>query len=322
MTKGKRICLYLFVLILVALYIVIYTIPNVSGALRKTEILQYGNVQVTDEATCYVVRNEKVYLATNSGSINYYIMDGVQVRKGTQVVEVIGGSVATEETRYGDIVTRLGVGAVKEAGYKAQGKGVVSYFVDGYEEYFTVDKIKELSYDKVKNLPIEVVNLVRNDTLNGEPLFKICDNGSWYMVCFIKSGNISKYEIGSRVTVNLPLGDVACIVQDIIDKGDMWMVVLKSNCYYEDFGRLRKQKATIVTSDYSGIIIDNESIASNEDKIGVFVKSKNGEYAFTPIEIIARDGDKSIAKVQYYYDEEGKRVDTVEIYDEILRKPQ
>ena len=77
----------------------------------------------------------------------------------------------------------------------------------------------------------------------------------------------------------------------------------------------------IVTSDYSGIIIQNKSIATVDGEIGVYVKQKTGDYEFVPINIIASDGEYSVVSESYYYDEEGQKVNTVITYDEILKSP-
>jgi hypothetical protein len=34
----------------------IYVFPNVTGALKKTEVIEYGSLQVTDQVTAYIVR--------------------------------------------------------------------------------------------------------------------------------------------------------------------------------------------------------------------------------------------------------------------------
>ena len=322
MKKRNKLLLYLFALAVIALYVVIYAVPSLTGALTKTELLEYQSFQVTDSATCYLIRDEQVYAAASAGEINYYIEDGVQVRKGVRLLAVTPKNSEQEESAYGDIITRLSGDAVTLVNFAAEFNGIVSYYIDGYENYFTPETMRDLNYDAVKNLKIEPINVVRQTTLAGEPLYKICDNNEWYVTCWVKPGNISKYEVGKNVSIKLPAGDVKAKIVDILDDGDMWQVIFESNRYYADFGKTRSADATIITSDYSGIVIRNSSLATEEGQIGVYVVSKSGDYVFTPVKSIASDGEETLVESGFYYDAEGKKVNTVEIYDEILKKPE
>ena len=318
-----RIVTGLFILSLIALYIIIYAVPGVTGALTKTEILQYGNFRTTDNSTCYFVRNETVYSAIRAGSINYYIADAVKVKKGAKVLEVVYGAAESpaEESEYSDIIGRLGDDSVRLADFITEFNGVTSYYIDGYENYFTPETIKSLKYETVSALELSPVNVVRDFTGKGEPLYKICDNREWYIVCWVDAGSISKYSLEKNVTIELPLGQVKAAIADITEDGDRWLIVFRTDRYYEDFAKVRSAPATVITSNYNGIIIRNESITAADGTIGVYIKAKNGDFVFTPIRVIATDGENSLAEVSYYYDENDERVNTVNIYDEILRNP-
>jgi len=396
MKKKKRV-IVLFCAILVILFIIIYVFPNVTGALKKTEIIEYGSLQVTDQVTAYIVRNETVYFANKSGNIQYYVPDSDQVRKGVKILDITSGSQKDEESSYQKLTERIsrfnggesifsddikkiktqiaklendrdvamnageteqaarleqqiqrlnqkkdyiqatdnaakeeivkqnksvnGTGVVPE-NYISQTNGVISYYIDGYESEFTPENIALLSREKVQGLNIEVQNLVRETTLSKEPLYKVVDNKKWYAVFWVAPENIVKYEKGHKATINLPLGQVDGTIYDILDDNGQWLVVLEFNRYYEEFAKIRKIDAEVITSDYSGLIIENESIASKDGQTGVYVKDKSAEYVFKPVKIITSDGEWSLVEVSYYYTDDGAtKVETVNIYDEILKKP-
>ncbi|MCL1983557.1 MAG: hypothetical protein FWG53_10815 [Clostridiales bacterium] len=322
MKLAKKIIAGLFVLSLFVLYIIIYAVPSVTGALTQTEVLQYGNLKATDDATCYFVRSERVYGAIRAGSINYYVGDAVHVKRGTRILDVayFAQSSANEESEYSGIINRLGDDQVLLADFISEFNGITSYYIDGYENYFTPETMRGLKYSEVSRLDAGPVNVVRDSTAKGEPLYKICDNREWFMVCWVDAGNVSKYVRDKSVAVELPAGEVKATIVDIIEDGDRWLIILRTNRYYEDFSRVRSAPATVTTSNYSGIIIRNESIAAKGDDIGVYVKTKSGTYIFKPVKIITTDGQNSLVEVSYYYDD-GNRVDTVNIYDEILKTP-
>lgn len=398
MPKKKNLHIYLFFIILFLLFIIIYAFPNVTGALKKTVILEYGGIQVTDDVTCYFVRDESVYLANRSGAINYYINEGEQIRKGVKVLDIKSGAVNSEEQndlpkimdriekfnggeslfsedikkinqeikrleerltvatksaktseiqklelaikklkakkRYisaaddsarQEIVEEnlpLGGYGITPKEYVSQSKGIVSYYIDGYESEFTPENMSLLTKKKVENLKFDIQNVKRNTTTEGEPVYKIIDNNEWYTIFWVKPEDIVKYQKGKTAYLNLPLGQVKGTIKDIVDDQGEWMVIMSFNRYYKEFAQIRKADAQVVTADYKGLTIPNESITTKNKQPGVYVKDVNNEYVFKPVQIITSDGEYSLVEVSCFYTDGGtKRVETVNVYDEILKRP-
>jgi len=330
----KRILLALFMLSVIALAIIIYAIPSVTEVLTPTEVLEYGSFRVSEEVTVYFVRNERVYMATRAGTINYYVGDGVHVKAGTRILHIVAGAqtphdahdfegaqIMYEANEFVEIVDRLGHDAVFPSYFVSEFNGIVSYHIDGFENYFTPDNMRYLRYDSVSRLDLTPTNVVRYTTRVGDPLYKIADNREWFMVAWVGTGNVARYERGRNVTIELPAGDVRATVQDIIEDGDRWLIIFRTNRYYADFARIRYAPATIVTSNFHGIMIGNESIVVNDGVIGVYVRTRAGNFVFRPIQIITSYGDSSLVEVSVFYDEEGNRIPTVNLHDEILRRP-
>ncbi|MDD2217504.1 MAG: HlyD family efflux transporter periplasmic adaptor subunit [Eubacteriales bacterium] len=324
MKKNSKRMIIAYAVAVAVLGTIVYIIPSVTGMLTPTEILRYDTLQVTDEEACYISANEKVYLAASGGSINYYIKNGTKVRAGDTILALNHTSQDNQvESKYKDIITKLSSDAITKSNYKSEFNGIVSYYADGFESVFSPENIEKLTYDEIKKLSLEEpTNLTRKTSAKGEPLYKIIENDEWYITCWVQEGSVAKYEQGKSVTVRLPAGDVRAEISSIKEEhGIVWQVVLKTNRFYEDFGQARKVDATIVTSEYSGLIIPNKSIAAQEGQIGVYVKTKGGDYTFVPIKVITSDGQNSVAAESLYYDDKGNQVKTVEVYDEILKNP-
>lgn len=321
LTKKTKKLIIIYILLIIVLGIITITIPQVTGALTKTEILEYENMQITDDVTCYIVRDESVHMAPSAGRINYYVEDGVKVRKNVKILDLVPGDSAQEESKYNDIITRLGSSDVVLHQVASAQNGIVSYYIDGYESYFTPEKMTTLSYETTKKQDFKSVNLTRGNTLRGEPLFKVCQSNMWYIMAWIDTENISKYEVGDSVKIQLPLGEVDALVDQIIDQGDKWLVIMKTTRYYEEFAKIRSADVQIITQEYTGIKVRNSSITTEDGVAGVYVKTKNGEFVFKPIKVITSDGDYSLVYSSKFYDAEGQEVLTVEVYDEILKNP-
>jgi putative membrane fusion protein len=320
MTNKVKIAATILMLALVALYIVIYVIPGVTGALKRTEIVNYGEVKVSVPMSFYIVRNEQVYLSGQSGDINYYFEEGSHVRRGTKVLDIVRKTIGESDEDYEEMMVTLGEKTLVDGDYVTDLNGIVSYYVDGYEGYFSPENIPELTYEAVSKLEIEPVNLTRKETAKGNPLYKLCDSSSWYLIGWVEKGEISKFNLGGSAQVQIGEEEIAVVTENIMEDGDKWLIVMKTDRYYSDFPRVRTGEALVITANATGIIISNESITTDEEgNIGVFVKKKNGDYVFTPIKVINTDGLISAVEASVFYDAEGKEVYTVEVYDEILK---
>mgnify|MGYP000966106603 CR=1 FL=1 len=87
MPKPKKRTISVFILAAIALYIVIGVIPTLTGALTRTEILEYGDLKARHEIKCWIIRSETVYSVASSGIVEYKSDEGTLLRKGAKVLE-------------------------------------------------------------------------------------------------------------------------------------------------------------------------------------------------------------------------------------------
>ena len=52
------------------------------------------------------------------------------------------------------------------------------------------------------------------------------------------------------------------------------------------------------------------------------MSKKLDEATFVPVKILLSDGEKTVVEKNYFMDENGEKVTTIENYDEILKKPK
>ncbi|MEG1930084.1 MAG: HlyD family efflux transporter periplasmic adaptor subunit [Anaerovorax sp.] len=322
--KKKRLGVTVFFIAAVALFAAIYVVPSITGILQKTEIIEYGGLQVTDKVTCYFVREEFVYLAEQAGAVSYYIEQGQEMRKNVRILDVVPNVDAGGSTIYPSIFETANAFGVPfgepQPNYVSQINGSISYFVDGFEAALTPETMKTISRESLDDKKIEVQNVVRDHTVTGDPLYKMIDDNEWYVMYWTPAENIVKYEKGNEITLKLPKGEVVGKVFDIIDEGDTFRIILSFNRYYEDFDSLRKIEAEVVTSNKTGLIVSNKSIKSENGQPGVYVKDVTGAFVFKPVKILSTNGVYSTVESSYFYTDGGtKRVETVNVYDEIQK---
>jgi putative membrane fusion protein len=336
MKMVRRAIVAVFVLAVAGLYVAIFVIPDLKGALRKTAVLEYGNLAISDEVTAYIVRDETVYMAARTGEIRYYVGEGVKVRKDVKLLDIIEGGApaqaapATEAedglSEMAALQARIGANGVVLDQNTAPKTGVIGYYLDGHESVFSSENLPFLTREKADGAAGPVVNVTRHDgyVARGEPICKLTDNTQWYMVFWLDkdSGSIVNYGSGEAVTARMRDGEVSGRIEDVVDQGDAWMIVLGFDRHYAHMTRLRSVDATVVVSDYRGLLVDNASITARDGAVGVYAKQRSGEFKFVPVNVVRSDGARSIVSMSSFTAPDGEQIGTVNIYEEILRDPE
>lgn len=317
-TRGNRFIITL-IGVAVVLCIIIYGLPKITDSMTKTLTIEYGSIESSDDVTCYIVRNEKIYAPSLSGDVSYKIKEGTKIRKGTKILSISGSNEGNPENQ--DLINKLGDSLISTDSFRAKINGVLSYKVDGNENIMSVSRLKDITFDEVKDMDNNFENLKKDSVKAGEPIYKIYKNEKWYMLFWVDKETASKYTKGASVAVRFEDGKVNATVSKVRKQKSQYRISLVCNHYYKKLSDTRKIDATVVTSSSSGIIIPNKSIIEEKGKKGVMVKSITGEYSFKPVNILLSDDENSVVSADKFYDEDGKEVITVSVYDEILRNP-
>ena len=97
--NKKWIVAFLVYIGLVALCcIALYVVPSVIGMFERTYIAEHGKIDVADEVSAFIVRDERVYVAAQKSKINRLADSNRLVNAGTKVVELT----PTDEAGSGD----------------------------------------------------------------------------------------------------------------------------------------------------------------------------------------------------------------------------
>lgn len=313
-SKGKlkfKIATAIFLLILVALYLLIYVAPKFSDAFVETYTAELGTLDV-DYAIDYVcVRNEKVHTSDYTGNVSDRVSAGSLMRANSRIVSVGG------------------------VGHHSQMRGIVSYYYDGLEKKLTPEKLEKLKKSALypeDETKYELKKCHKQSAVQGDPIFKIVDNSAWYLVTWQKYKVASEFVQGNGVTIELDDKDKTQvrfrvqynaadgIKKSKAKKNKLYKVIFSCDRYYPGFAKLRYGKARVITSQKTGIILESSSVTKIKGQRGVYVKNKYGDYVFTPVRVIAKVGDKTVVESRQYYDEKTeKMVSTVKNYDSIKK---
>lgn len=328
MPKLKKKTIALYILILVILYLIVAVLPSVSSALTPTETAEYGRLTVKDDVTAYIVRDETCYKAPCSGIASWKLKEGALIRKDTPVISIKeqkkSGSEMKDSGLSGDderIASALGESLVSDETGRALRRGKYSNYADGYENYYTPSKMNGITQREAEKHSDDPVNLKKRKVEKGAPIYRICDNKAWYIMCWIDEGSIGKYEKGKELSVRFSEGTVSAVVSRISQEGKKWKLILKSTSYMKNYEKIRRADVSVITSNSKGLIVSNRSITTKNGKVGVYVRSTTGDYVFTRVQVLGTNGEKTLISEDSYYDKEGNSVSTVKNYDEVLKRP-
>ena len=304
------------------LYIVVQILPKVTDIFETTQVLKPGNLMLAYETTGYFIEEESVCVAAESGDITYLVEEGTAVKKGHPVISIQGKTVSKDEQpRFSEYTERLKKYETLSSEYNAPISGVFCLYIDGYENYFTVDRMEKIKKETVEGLSYKTADLKRDSAIQGEPVYKIAGDDNWYILCWVDEKTAKSYEEGRQVTLELPDGSVEASIYKIKKEEEAYRVLFYLDVYYESFGKSRAEQMNIVVSDNAGLIVSNQCIIEKDGEQGVYVKDKNGDYSFVRIGVIATDGEDSVIEDATFLDSEGNQVYTVDVYDEVLKHP-
>ncbi|NLD19809.1 MAG: hypothetical protein GX663_06115 [Clostridiales bacterium] len=323
LTKKTKKAICIYVIALVLLYVVVEVLPKVTDIFETVQVLEPGNLTLSYETKGYFIKNEAVGIAGESGDIQYLVEEGTAIKKGYPLVAV--DPVKTDkkkDVRFEEYTKRLKgyEGLYRE--YNSPISGVYSLNIDGYEDYFTFDRMEKIKNSNVKALPINSIELERETVIKGEPIYKVSADDKWYILCWVDDKVVDRYQEGRDVSLELPEGTVDAEVYKIHKEDSEYRVIFYLDVYYEAFAESRAEDMNIITSDNTGLLVNNKCIVKKRGKTGVYVKNKNGDYEFTEIKIIASDDKESVIEDVTFIDDEGNQVYTVDVYDEVLKHPQ
>lgn len=324
-TENLRKYIILYLALVLILYLVIEMIPKVTDIFETTEVLEPGELMLTDEATGYLIKTETIVTSPVSGPIKYLAKEGSLVRKNQEVIYIRNdGGTEASAVLYEDLLQRLeGYSGVVQTG-KTPASGLFSLYMDGSEKVLNPEHMDELTQKEIKDQPLHQKDLEQSSVRVGDPIYKITDDNKWYVVCWMNEKKAGNYSEGQSVKLELPDGEVQARVRSIAKESKRkYKVIFHSDVYYQNLTTTREVKMTIQGSEQSGLIVDNDCIVEKDGQTGVYVRDKNGEYNFTRINVIATDGNESvISETKFINPEDGKEILTVRVYDEVLRNPR
>lgn len=312
----------IYIILLLALYLVIEIVPRVTNIFETTQILEPGQVQLTCDASGYVIKTESIAIAPEGADVKFVKKEGSAVRKQQKVANVHPDGTEGNPS-HKDILQKLeNYDGVYET-WKTPSSGILCFYADGAEQALHPDRMDSLTREEAEDISIKEKNLETDHVNPGQPFYKVTNDNKWYVVCWMKKSAVKDFYEGQAVKLQMSEETkVDATIRSITKEEKRYKIIFYSDMYFKELPRAREVDFTIESSEQSGLLIDNECIIEKHGEQGVYVRNKNGDYHFVRVNVVETDGKESVISESSFYDPEAEDiVYTVSVYDEVLKQP-
>lgn len=202
--------------------------------------------------------------------------------------------------------------------------GIATFQTDGFEDTVTLDNLYNLDYDLIFASKSNPGVWGQPEVLSGNPMVKIVDNSTWFLLCMIERDDMDAYEKNKEIGVNINDKIYAGKVSDVFENNQKGVLVLKMTDLYENFHQNRFLDVRVVRENYQGLKIQNSSIITVNGVQGVYVVGMDKKAVFRPIKILGNDDKNAIIKPGYItliQNGETKRIKTVDLNSQVVIDP-
>ena len=200
--------------------------------------------------------------------------------------------------------------------------GVVSYKIDGYEDFFSSKNIDYLSRELLESLEVKTGQLIESSNEKA----KIVNNYQCYIAAIMNSEEAKNAKIGDKVSLEfLNLPAITSTIEKIFEEENgTRVIVFKINYDVEKLLDARKISVNVIWWSESGLKVPNSAIITEEDK-NYIVRNKAGYKVKVLIKVLRQNENYTIIdnytteelKELGYTTSEINRMKKIQLYDEI-----
>ncbi|MBF4691634.1 HlyD family efflux transporter periplasmic adaptor subunit [Fusibacter ferrireducens] len=217
----------------------------------------------------------------------------------------------------------VGTGKLKEGQslvVTAPASGMLTYQLDGYEDVFTIDNIYNINYDEVDALNIVPKHIPSDHVNSDDPVFKIVDHATGYLVVLIDKEEVETYKNVSKVKVKINDEMMDGQVYDVFVSADNAIAVVRVSEAFDQYFDRRIVGCEITRQNYQGLKLHMDSLLTYNNQNGVYVVEKDRTLRFVPVKVIGYDDDYAIVYNEQFYDADLGLVRSVKANQEVVRE--
>ena len=231
----------------------------------------------------FIQAEESLITAESSGQVDIVVEEGKRVPKNHEVFS---------------ITTTYDEGSSKTKPYYAPISGIVSYYIDGYENMSDIDAIKDLDFRSIyeETFNSEGNNRANGDAVAGEVYAKVIDNlkTTYIYMSYSPEDNKIFNETGDVVRIRFPELNESTTgtVEEIIENGaghEFCKIALGP--VSEKFLTNRVVQAELYQVQTATLDLDRSALVMNDGEVGVYIVS-NGKVQWQSVSVLEVNGDR------------------------------
>lgn len=177
--------------------------------------------------------------------------------------------------------------------------GIVSYRVDGLEDYLKVGDFSYLNKKDLESYNLKTGSVIPQSTEKG----KVINNFVCYIATPINTEKAESSKVGDKVVLRLANSEeVEAEIVDIVNDTDGKILVFQIKNKIEELIEYRKISFDIIWWEYSGFKVSNTAILTDDKDMNYIERNKAGYAEKILVKILRQNDTYSI--VQNYTDEE------------------
>lgn len=345
----------LFIIIIFA-YILLQISINIIGKNIDTLVIESETVELKVSAKGLIIRDEYLIRSNQSGIIKSMVNNGEKLKKGDALAAIYSNSKNLEEnkskivqlnkeideleTEYENSKSDISKELinVKIKNKKEQRvvlndennkninylnittSGVVSTKYDGYEDIYTLDKLENLTSKDIEDAENNYKELdIENTSIKeSEVVARIIQSDYSYIAICTKDDDI--FEENQKVEIVFDSENIQGNVEKIYRNGNDNVVIFKISNQNVEIYDTRVKEFDIIYKQIDGLKVPKQSVKEKNDQKGVYVLNQETKKVdFIELKNIQYEDDEFIFIDYYKNQKEG--IKTIDIYDEIILKP-
>lgn len=211
--------------------------------------------------------------------------------------------------------------------YNAQFTGIVSYEIDGLEDYFSDPNLANYTYKYVEEAKRPKKNNINLNVKADEAIFKLIDNFSYKLVALVpKEAQIKNYQTGDRISIEINNLDI--LTGEILKinrfEGKA-AIVIGLNDSIQDIYNKRIHEGKIIVEKTRGYIVPKSCLIERNNLLGLYIQEIKGLVKFVPVDIIKEEDEKvfiSRGTRQSLIEINNKSYKTLTVNDAIVLNPR
>lgn len=208
------------------------------------------------------------------------------------------------------------------ATYESSISGIVSYKYDGKEEKYNYNNLENITKSDIEKEKNEYKSVENNSDKIKEDsvILRVINNHNSYVYTYVDKNEKKYFNENESIILRSGDNEIQATVYKVYEENDNFIAIFKINNQNIGIYDTRVEEFDIIYKQIEGIKIPKYAIKNIDGKEGVYVVSEENKTPyFVELNGVTYEDDEF--KYIDYYKNQVNEIDTVDLYDKIILKP-